>query len=374
MNARKIKLLLVLATFLTALAGRWYALQRLPIGVDEPKYLNTSLVYANFMRQGDWKGAAWYDENAEHPAFAKLVYGAALLFVTPMDQIQEKDMVDGSPIQESEAKGWILWARAVSMVAGAAACALLAWLNPAAGLLMAVQTSAIRYTSLVGLEALPHLTSLLCILAYDQWIKKLTRFPTTKAWGWLAVSSIMLGLTAASKYVYCIVGIAILIHAVWYARRNNWPARIIIRVILFWGIGAVAIFFAANPFLWPRPISRLVNSVMYHFRFAGSEHVARYQYPFWQPLIYLSQRSGNANWYLLSADTLIFLLAIPGIFVLRKKPLMLIWLASALCFLLVWRTKWPQYVLVMMAPFCLAAGEGVLFFGERLRDRFINQE
>lgn len=350
---------LFIVTVLLAIAGRWYTYQRIPIGIDEPVYLNASLAYNHFFRTGDWKGLAWYDENAEHPALAKLVYGSALFFLPPIDQIQEKDMRDGSPIQETEAKGWILQARLVSVILGVAVCGVLAWFYPTAGLLLAVQTSSVRYTSLVGLEALPLLTSLLSVLMYEKWIKAQKEENEVKSWRWLAFSSIMLGLTAASKYVFCIAGIAISVHLVWKLSQDKWPIRRVLQVLLLYGLLAVAVFFIANPFLWPRPINRLVESVIYHIRFSSNDHVSRYQYPFWQPLLYLSSRSGSADWYLFSMDGLIFLLAFIGMYALRRKPLYLIWLVFSLGFLLVWKTKWEQYVMVALIPYCLAAGEGV---------------
>ena len=69
--------------------------------------------------------------------------------------------------------------------------------------------------------------------------------------------------------------------------------------------------------------------------------------------------AGSKAWYWLRADRLIFILAIPGVYVLRKKPIYLIWLIISLGFLLVWETKWDQYVMVMLVPYCLAAGEAV---------------
>ena len=35
-------------------------------------------------------------------------------------------------------------------------------------------------------------------------------------------------------------------------------------------------------------------------------------------------------------------------------------LLIALLFLLLWTTKWPQYTLILMAPFSMAAAQGVL--------------
>ena len=39
--------------------------------------------------------------------------------------------------------------------------------------------------------------------------------------------------------------------------------------------------------------------------------------------------------------------------------MIVLWWAIGLAFTLVWSTKWPQYSLIMTAPMCLCAGEGV---------------
>jgi hypothetical protein len=361
MKDNRFRILMMVLVALLALATRLQAVQNLPIDIDEPAYLNASLGYAGFLRAADWKGLAWYDENAEHPPLAKLIYAAALLPLPPIDQIQEKDLVAGSPVSRSEARGWLLRGRTVSLVFGVMAAVLLAWVNPAAGFLLAVQTSAVRYTSQVVLEAFPALTSFLCIWAYGKWSRKPRQEKITlQNEGWLVLSAVMLGLTAASKYMYCVAGLAVLLHLVWHGRRQSWPIKRLCGLILAWGGLALLVFFVSDPYLWPRPLSRLLESVQYHFAFASSEHVARYQYPFWQPLIYLSRTAGQASWYWLALDLPILLLAVLGLRRMwQEEPLYGLWLGVALIFLLVWRSKWPQYVMILIVPWCLAAGLGL---------------
>ena len=64
--------------------------------------------------------------------------------------------------------------------------------------------------------------------------------------------------------------------------------------------------------------------------------------------------------FVLMADTFIFVLAFIGFQRLWKRERVFgIWLVLELVFLLFWRTKWPQYILVVTAPLSLAAAEGV---------------
>ncbi|MGE5378254.1 MAG: carbohydrate ABC transporter permease, partial [Bacteroidota bacterium] len=43
----------------------------------------------------------------------------------------------------------------------------------------------------------------------------------------------------------------------------------------------------------------------------------------------------------------------------QREPVYVLWLGIALAFLLVWPTKWPQYILILTAPLSLSAAEGV---------------
>jgi len=353
------KWLWILIVLGIALAVRMRAVNILPIDIDEPKYLNVGLGYTRLIREGDIKGVAWYDENAEHPVLTKMLYGVSFFPLPPIDRIYQKDLVYRAAVQTSEARGWIIWGRYLTMIFGVLAAAVLAWMNPVAGLLLALQTSAVRYSSQIGLEAMPALTALLCVLAYEHWISRQVEKFTREGWGWLAFSAIMLGLTASSKYVYCLVGLVIMFHLLWQTWHKKWQFKQMVQVLLLWGALSVLTFFVTDPYLWPRPISRLIESVSYHFSFASSEYVAKYAYPFWQPLVYLSRTAGKDAWYWIRIDGIIMFLAFFGVYPLRKKPLYLMWFIVSLLFLLIWKTKWPQYVMVMMVPYCLSAGEAV---------------
>jgi hypothetical protein len=355
-----------LAVMLVAWVIRDRIASNAPIDIDEPTYLNTSLLYTDLMRQWDIKGIAWVDDNIEHPIFAKLLVAAALLPTHPIDQIQEKDLLFEDPVQLSHAKTWLLPGRKVSVVFGSLSAGVLAVFNPAAGIALALQTSSIRYSSELYLEAVPLLTSLLSVLTYGIWVRKMEVSSGGRTWGWLGISSIMLGLTAASKYMYCIAGVAVLVHMLWRALRRrdiSWQERLL--TILGWGGLAFFVFFAADPILWPRPIRRLTETLQYHITFASGSHVEKYHYPFWQTLSWLSRSAFRPEVYAgditpISLDLPILLLAVLGLWRLAKEyPEFFIWLIIGVIFLMLWKAKWLQYVMVLMVPFCLSAGMGV---------------
>jgi hypothetical protein len=91
---------------------------------------------------------------------------------------------------------------------GTLAVLALAVINPLAGFFLGIDTLSVKYTSEVYLEALPLLTSLLCGLTYVRWVDR-AHEPRTSGQPpvlWLIPSALFLGMTAASKYVYGVVG------------------------------------------------------------------------------------------------------------------------------------------------------------------------
>ena len=64
--------------------------------------------------------------------------------------------------------------------------------------------------------------------------------------------------------------------------------------------------------------------------------------------------------FIFQLDTLIFVLAITGLpRLFKNNPLVFTWLITSIVFLLMWNTKWPQYVLLVVGPICIAASDGV---------------
>lgn len=361
-------ILIVLLIGATGLGLRLRATQLLPIDYDEDDYLGAAQRYAQFLATGDVQGLVDYAYNYEHPPLTKLLYGAAILPLPPAPLLPEQSST--VPPAKSLPQPHLRIARTVSAVLGALEVLALAILQPLAGLLLAVHTWTIKYTSQVMLEPLPSLTSLLTVLFYLKSRRSRSSGRTRAATGWSILSAVALGLTAASKYTYCIVALAIAADAVWPALaarsprdRPGAPDRHLAAAVfdlLLWGLIALAIFFAANPRLWSDPLGRLAQSLRYHGEYAQSAHVQQANFPFWQPLVYLL---GPVPWhpgvFVVMLDTFITVLAGLGLGRLwREYRVCALWLAIGLGFLLVWPTKWPQYILTITAPLSLAAGLG----------------
>ncbi len=345
----------VLTVVAVAFGLRWIAMQRLPIDYDEDDYLRAAIHYANAIKAGDIEEIIHYDFNFEHPPLIKLFYGLAILpfpEATPLSQ-----QTASAPIASSLPEPHFHIARLQAVLFGMLEVLVLALINPLAGLFLAIDTWQIKYTSQVMLEALPSFTSLLAVFCYIRSNRKLSL--------WLLLSSVSLGATVAAKFPYGIVGIAILIDWLWHVRdakestlhdsNGRW-----LRWMLLWGVLSVLIFFAVNPRLWVDPAGRLFQAVQYHWNYAHSERIREVGYPPWKPLVWLFQ---SVPWhpgiFLVMLDGWITILALFGFRrAFNKERVFSLWLGIALAFLLLWPTKWPQYILMLTGPLCYCAAEG----------------
>lgn len=364
------RIVCILAIVMLAVGLRGYAANNLLIDGDEPVYINAAVAYAGYIRSGQWREIPWYEKNVEHPLLNKLVYGVALLTQPQLNAMWAKDFPKYSPIADAEGRPWGMVGRWTSATFGVLAVLALALLNPFAGLFLAVHTIAVRYTGSMLLEALPFLTGLLAAVFYLRWF---TKPPDgSRRWIWLILSGAALGATAAAKYTFAVVGLAIGLHWLVFAFREKQLIRTAPWMVL-WGLVAGGCFFAFDPYLWPDPVYRLYHSLTFHANYSQRDFVRSFNYPFWQPLVWLTstypaKHPDYADAFIIGIDPLIFALGLIGLpRTWRRRPLFVLWLLIGLATLFVWPTKWPQYTMIVLAPLCLAAGEGVGWVWERAR-------
>ncbi|MBE2221409.1 MAG: hypothetical protein IAF02_07710, partial [Anaerolineae bacterium] len=357
-----VRILIVILVVILAWVLRARAVDLLPIDYDEDDYLRAAQQMAVAIQAGDWAALTELNYRSEHPPLAKLVYGTAISSLPPTAEIPDRPTTAQPAV--SLPQPHLDTARRVSAFFGTLEVLLLALLNPLAALFLGIHTWTIKYSSQVMLEALPAFTSAAAVVTYD-WSQVYEK-GKRRRWGWLLLllSAVLLGLTAAAKYLYALVGIAILIHWGWSVWRYRQNGRFPLKWFLIagvWGVGALLIFFAANPYLWPDPVGRLLASIFYHQQYSQSAAVQDTGWPMWQSLVWLL---GSVVWhpgvFVVMFDLFIAAFALVGLREMwRKRPLYAIWLIVAFIFLLLWPTKWPQYVLTLTFPLSLSAALGV---------------
>ena len=191
-------MLAVIGVIAIAAFLRHRAVQLLPVDYDEPIYLKAGQHYAAAFLERDWGEIIRYDYNLEHPPLVKLVYGIPLTFLPQIEEIPPKPV--NAPPPDSLPDPQFRVARYTSALFGVLETAILAVLNPFAGLMLAIHTFSIKYSSQVMLEALPAFSSLLMVVTFRKWEHR--REQGKNAWHWLVLSGSFLGITAASKAMF----------------------------------------------------------------------------------------------------------------------------------------------------------------------------
>lgn len=334
-----------------ALFLRVRAVDQLPIDYDEDDYLRAGQQIALVIQNRDFGQLFELNYRTEHPQLQKLFYGQAISSLPATEEIP--DRATTSPPAASLPEPHLTRARVSSSLLNVILVFVLALFNPLAGLILAIHTYTIKYTSQVMLESLPMLTSFLAVYFYWRSDRKRN--------SWILLAGITLGLTAASKYIYAIVGIAILVDWLIHLYQQQSGNRTHQAVtLLVWGGVALLIFFVANPYLWPNPVFRLYDSLVYHSGYAQSAAVQQVNFPFWQPFVWLfSSVAWHPGVFLIRADFFVALGALIGLpRILGRYRVFVLWLAVGIFFLVLWPTKWAQYILVIMVPVSLSAAAG----------------
>ena len=350
---------------LVALSARLIAVERLPIDFDEDDYLRAGQQIATGLQAGDPVVVTRDNYRTEHPSLAKVVTGLAIAPLPPAPEIPDRPTT--APPANDLPEPQLTVARLANAVFGVAAAVLLAIVSPLGGLFLAVHTWTIKYTSQVMLESVPAFLALLSVVCASRaWRTDLPggdvrgSSPPRSRSAWPARASTCTAWRASRSSSTGCGGRVRRPGQTALRRTARGIARWLAPVAGWLAIGAVA-FVAADPYLWPDPVGRLAESIAYHGGYATSAAVQDTGWPSWQPLVWLmgSVPFHEAGTFAVTADLVITGLALVGLRRLwREQRTFALWLVIGLAFLLVWPTKWPQYVLIVSAPLSLAAGLG----------------
>ena len=347
---------IIILVLVVAFGLRSHAANTLPIDYDEDDYLRAGQEFAHLIRTSNWRGFLETNYRPEHPQLAKIMIGLSIL------GLPEEPLVSDVPItaQPAETLPPDLFEAARRMAAtwGTLTAGLLALINPLGGLLLAVHSFTVKYTSQVMLDGFASLMSTATALAYYFSKRQSGKSKTIL----LIVSAAFLGMSASSKYLHSAVGFAILIDWFITAKENN-ELKKYFRNAFLWGLLSILVFFICNPFYWADPIASIQTTYEAVTATTTNPNVKTANYPIWQQLMHMSMSvplSWSDGGFLIRADGLIFIFAMVGIArALKKNRFIAIWLLVDIFLLLVWRTKWAQYILVATTPLCFIAAEGI---------------
>ena len=346
------------------------AVDRLQPDYDEMPYLYAGYRYAERMEPGRWDEIADVSFNNEHPPLVKLAYGAAVKATgAPEPDLEHLEAYKPMP---EPARPAFLAGRWTSALPGIVQVAITAAVQPLAGLLLALEPHHAKYTSQAYLEAIPGLFLILSIFLFE----RATRVPggarrPQPGVRLAVVAFALLGAAAAGKYTYGAVGALALAPLTVLA----FPRR-----PLFWaGLVAVCIaaFVALDPYLWPDPIGRIRASVGFHFAYDESDVVKQAALPWYFQAVWMFKPAAAVSFqevfpFGVVSLVLLPLAAIGAPLAASRRPVWA-WAALVGCvFLLLWPVKWPQYLLVALAPLAICAAHApaaVITLVRRLRSR-----
>ena len=369
-RSRTASLVAVAVVTLVATWQRARAVDRLQPDYDEMPYLHAAYRYAERMEPGRWGEIPDVTENNEHPPLVKMAYGAAVKATGAPEP--DLDKLEAYKPMPDSARPAFRAARWTSAVPGIAQVAITAVVHPLAGLFLAVELHHAKYTSQAYVEAIPGLFFMLSIFLFER-ATRLAGGARRPAPGvaLAVVAFALLGAAAAGKYTYGAVGALTLapLTIVAFPRRPLlWAALVAVSMVAF---------VALDPYLWPDPIGRIGSSVGFHFAYGQSEHVKKAALPWYFQAVWMVTSSPAISFrevfpFELLSLVLLPLAAIGAPLAARRRP---VWACVALIgsvFLLVWPVKWPQYLLLVLAPLCICAAHApaaVVALVRRLRSR-----
>ena len=158
------RILAISVVIAVAWSLRSRAMNTLSVDYDEDDYLRAGQEFAQLIRTNDWAGFTQTNYRPEHPQLAKIMFGLSVL------GLPEEPLIADVPITANPARtlppDLLHAARTMSTVWGTITAFLLALINPLGGLMLAVHSFTIKYTSQVMLDGFASLMSTATALAY----------------------------------------------------------------------------------------------------------------------------------------------------------------------------------------------------------------
>jgi len=333
----KNKFIKIIIVLIITVATHTLAVAKLPQDFDEPVYTEVAVDYARALKRGDFHAIIDDPKVREHPALVKLVYGIAI-YLNDSENNYTESLQTG---------------RIVSAVFGVLGTLVIAFMDPFAGGLMAIHALVVKYSSQAYLEAIPLTFMIVSVFAFLKTDK-------AKINGWFWFSAFALGATTAGKFTYTPVLVIILAYLAFFEKK------IALRWMFGFAILSLLTFSILNVTLWHEPLNRIMEALSFHANYQSGDHVTEVGFPWYQPFIWLFVETPG-DWhggiFLYDIDPFIAAFAFAGI--LREwkgRRWLVVWLVSGMIFLLLWGTKWPQYLLTIVPAICLMAAESARLF------------
>ena len=346
-------------------------LAHLPLDYDEPIYAQAAMSMAAGFQAGDVQVLLVEPVNPEHPPLVKALFGLGVCGTRALfgegGAARLVATLQGAALAGSDTWWFpgLLAGRLVSTIFGLALVGLVAFVEPLAGLVLALHSLHAKYCSQAALEAVPLFlatASALCLVG-----------GRGRRGAWVGGAALLGAATAASKLNYAVVpaaSVGFLLLEVARGRRRRRDLGIFLLVF-------VAGFSLLMPPLWRDPSGGLRELVAFHQVY--SQQIGRSPVnPPWGSglavLLFAGPRAWHPGLFPLVSDGAVLLLGGVGLGVFGLRPaasaglhrLLLAWCSLALMAMLLWPVHWPQYALPLVPPLCLATGHLLRLSGHRV--------
>jgi len=339
-----IMIYLLITIYSATVAIKIYALDNIPIDVDEPTYLKASTDLGKCLLEGNITCLTSYEYNIEHPWLAKLLFGIAINIFNSTDPL--------------------IVGRYTSIFLTSIISILIAIVSPMAGLFYIGDPLSIKYGSEIYLDGIATLFTVSAFIVLDR------GFSSEK----ILLSGVFAGASIASKYTSLFAVIAIPIYLLIKTfldieeKQGKWIiglrfSRKYLSYLLLWITFLTLSFYILNPSIWTDPFkplhdTRLYRSITYHHEYS-MRTLAKNPYPPYQQLIWIIENipiKWHPNAFLIGIGLWIVVLGYLGLpITVFRKPLIALWIIIYTLFLILWPIKWPQYTVLLTPALCISA-------------------
>ncbi len=332
---------------------------------DEMVYVPIAETYAEAIREWDWAEIITEEENPEHPTFGKILMGLGILL------FGEGTIFDMDNLMA---------ARFISIIL-ATGISILLWkefgLFPA--LFWAISSYSIKYTAQAYLEASLSFFALLALIML-YYIRKTGD-------KWWNLSAIFSAAAFAAKYPGLLVGGTVFLLMAFLDEEEDTPRsagflsksklqlnqfvnKKFVQKILLWGVIFTVSFCIFNPRTMNSP-TEFIQSIFFHYDYSQGEE-AMDPDPFKQ-FDWLLGETNPTIWHehfpIVYLDGILFIGSIFGLAFLAsaaynketkelsvKYTSIIVFYFVNIAFLVLWQTKWPQYLTMFEIPMAISCG------------------
>jgi len=306
---------------IAALLVRIPAITSLPIDWDEPIYMDAALAMSDGVRAGDWAAVLDPTLNREHPGLVKGLYGLGFFGLGP-----DPDLVERLAV-----------VRGLSLLAGLGMVLLAVQVHPAAGIAVAVHTLHAKYTCEGYLDAWPALwMSMAMMLGWRNRHEFRLRGIVLVGLCW--------GAAIAGKWIHGVPGIVLIVVL------PGWRSRVSLAVV------ALLSAWALDPTMWLDPLGRFMEMAQFHQTYSATVPDSSALTP-WITLA----GGGPAVWhpdvFPVTVDGALLVFGLMGLGAGLRSPwgrFLAAWFVIPMAVLMLWETRWPQHLMVLLMPLCMA--------------------